>query len=111
MTNTKQVVFLGKEMVKTYEVFVDGSIYSDVEVISNPQFLQGEIELPMIQKGDYIYIEELEKKVYVEDVVRTNKNGYRITVDHRVGELIENERTEETLEKAEIKSKEIRNVA
>lgn len=106
MKEQTEVVILGKEEVKTYRYRSHYNyIYELSEVISNPLIWEGLLDNPPLKECDYIYIDDINKDVQIEKVVRSTSNKYIYYVDSRVGELIENEHTQETLEQAKNEQK------
>ncbi|PHA03059.1 hypothetical protein COE51_01570 [Bacillus pseudomycoides] len=74
-------------------------VESSKKLIENVDVWAGEINEPLLEVGDYLYIKELNTKIQIEEKVRSTDGGYVYYTDD-LSEVIEDELTEKSLEKA-----------
>lgn len=104
MTKQTQVKILGQTQVKRYEVGWRSEDYFETDTVTDyPLIWEGMLDYPPFEEGQYIYIDEIESEVRINRIVRSNYNKYVYYTSHRVGELLDDDETQKSLEKAKLK--------
>src|SRR6185437_12920410 len=86
-----------RRVYKFSETYWGWSITSKQEFIENEFLWTGELDSPILQAGEKLYINEIEELVAIEEVIRTTTGDYLYVCPERV---IEDEKTKSTFKKA-----------
>lgn len=95
MSNLHKAVIKGSEYKISFHFHVTKDIKQHARTIKNKEFIretvlwEGELDLPVMKRGDEIHILELDLTVKIESCLRTTENKFIYTTDHE--ELIKDE--------------------
>lgn len=79
-----------------------GSIREDREFVREETLWEGEIDTPLLEQGECLHIKDLDVAVHIERRDRSTCGAYIYKTDHII-ELLEDEKTLQSKEEAEIK--------
>lgn len=99
---------LGVTLVKKYRVSF-GEVVDTYEKLETPVIWEGDLDSPVLESGDTLYLVNIGKEVKVAKVVRSTEGTYLYYTRHQVGEVLENELTEKSKLDAEEKLKSMKN--
>jgi hypothetical protein len=111
MIEKHTAVFLGKKVKKKYYAFkgyvseyedfnTPPYIHTEYELIEHVKITETQMDNPPLKEEEFIYISEYNEKAEILEVVRSTDNKYIYYLDYNV-EVIEDEETEKSKEKAE----------
>src|SRR6185437_14014110 len=86
-----------RRVYKFSETYWGWSVTRDQEFIENEFLWTGELDSPILQAGEKLYINEIEELVAIKEVIRTTTGDYLYVCPERV---IEDEKTESTFKQA-----------
>lgn len=93
---------LGKVLVKKYKVSF-GEVSGSYETLETPVIWEGELESPILNCSDKIYLENIKEELEIKKVVRSTDGTYLYYTNHQNGKIVENEITEKSRLEAEEK--------
>lgn len=97
MENGHEAIIKG---VVTESTWVYHSFWKKVmehfEAVDDRVIWSGMLDKPILEAGDKIYIEELDKTVNITEVIRTTKNRVLYMTDYEVERITKSDKTEES---------------
>lgn len=102
-----KAVFMGSKVRKLYKVeyYYNAKLIATYDGIEDKEICRVDLDNPPLKNGDYIYINQLNKKVYIKSTIRSTNNEIIYYTNHHF-EIIEDEITKQSKEKAEQEIKE-----
>lgn len=111
MIEKHTAVFLGKKVKKKYyatkgyisqydDFNMPPYICTEYKLIKHVKITESQMDNPPLKEEEFVYISEYNEKAEILEVVRSTDNKYIYYLDYNV-EVIEDEETEQSKEKAE----------